>query len=107
VFWNIDKSSFVYLKFSAMTRCITPEIREVINAVHYLPAVSIIMPFEPKMSLKTELTHSLKIAVDNVEKELLRNYPDEMGMLVMQTHIKKVLLSTYRHCLKKFCISIY
>ncbi len=67
-----------------MTKGITPDIREVMNAVHYLPAVSIIMPFEPKMSLKTELTHSLKIAVDNVEKELLQNYPDEMGMLVMQ-----------------------
>jgi len=52
--------------------------------VHYRPAVSIIVPFEPKMNLKTELTHSLKIAADKVEQELLENYPDEMGMLVMQ-----------------------
>ena len=67
-----------------MNPVVTSEIREVMEAVHYRPAVSIIMPFEPKMSLKTELTHSLKTAADKVEQELLENYPDEMGMLVMQ-----------------------
>lgn len=67
-----------------MNPVITSEILEVMEAVHYRPAVSIIMPFEPKMSLKTELTHSLKTAADKVEQELLENYPDEMGMLVMQ-----------------------
>jgi len=67
-----------------MNPIVTPEIREVIEAVHYLPAVSIIIPFEPKMSLKTELAHSLKTAADKVEQELHENYPDEMGVLVMQ-----------------------
>ena len=67
-----------------MNPVVTPEIREVMEAVNYRPAVSIILPFEPKMSLKTELTHSLKTAADKVEQELLENYPDEMGMLVMQ-----------------------
>ena len=67
-----------------MNPVVTSEIREVMEAVNYRPAVSIIMPFEPKMSLKTELTHSLKTAADKVEQELLENYPDEMGMLVMQ-----------------------
>lgn len=62
----------------------TPEIRDVIEASHYRPAISIIMPFEPKMSLKTELVHSLKTAADKVERELLKNYPDEMGRLVMK-----------------------
>ena len=67
-----------------MNPVITSEILEVMEAVHYRPAVSIIMPFEPKMSLKIELTHSLKTAADKVEQELQENYPDEMGMLVMQ-----------------------
>lgn len=67
-----------------MNPFVTPEIHEVLEAVHYLPAVSIIMPFEPKMNLKTALTHSLNIAADKVEQELLKNYPDEMGILVMQ-----------------------
>lgn len=67
-----------------MNPIVTPEIREVMEAVLYRPAISIIMPFEPKMSLKTELNHSLKTVSDKVEKELLENYPDEIVMLVMQ-----------------------
>jgi Bacterial archaeo-eukaryotic release factor family 3 len=67
-----------------MNLTVTQEIKEVIEAVHYRPTVSLIMPFEPKMSLKTELIHSLKTAADKVERELLENYPGELGMLVMQ-----------------------
>jgi hypothetical protein len=39
------------------------------------PTVSIILPFEPKMSLKTELAHVLKIVMHKVEKELQDRYP--------------------------------
>jgi hypothetical protein len=67
-----------------MNTTMTPELRELIEAVHYRPAVSIIMPFEPKMSLKSEITQALKFAADKVELELKENYPDEMSSLVMQ-----------------------
>ena len=60
-----------------MNPVVTSEIREVMEVVHYRPAVSIIMPYEPKISLKTELTHSLKLAANKVEQELLKSYPDE------------------------------
>ena len=33
----------------AMPTKLTPEIGEVIKAIHFLPSVSVIMPFEPKM----------------------------------------------------------
>jgi len=67
-----------------MDTLLAPEIREVMDALHYQPEVSVIMPFEPKMSLRAELTHSLKIAADKVERELLEKYPHEMSMLVTQ-----------------------
>lgn len=67
-----------------MDKVLTPAIREVMESVHYLPSLSIIMPFEPKMSLKKELTHSLEIAADKAARELVHNYPDEMGRLVMR-----------------------
>jgi hypothetical protein len=67
-----------------MNSILTPEVQEVLEAVHYRPAVSIILPFEPKMSLKSELTHSLKVAADKVEEELRDDYPAEMATLVMQ-----------------------
>ena len=67
-----------------MNPIMTPEINEIMDAVHYRPAVSIILPFEAKMSLKTELAHTLNAAADKVEQELLENYPDEIGLLVMR-----------------------
>jgi len=67
-----------------MNPIITPEIQEVMKAVHYRPAVSIIMPFEAKANMKTELMHSLKFAADKVEKELQENYPDELSVPVME-----------------------
>ncbi|MBL0307920.1 MAG: hypothetical protein IPQ25_18395 [Chitinophagaceae bacterium] len=67
-----------------MNPIVTPEILNVMKAVHYRPAVSIIMPFEQKMNLKAGLAHSLKFAADKVEKELLENYPGELSILVMQ-----------------------
>ena len=82
-----------------MNTILTAEMKEVLQAVHYRPAVSIIMPFEPKMGLKTELAHSLKIAAHKVEQELLQNYPDEMSTLVMQklhTIINGINFNTYK-----------
>jgi hypothetical protein len=68
-----------------MNALISPEIKEVIGAVHYLPSVSVIMPFEPKISLKTELMHSLKIAAGKVEKILLRDYSGEPAIKVINS----------------------
>jgi len=66
-----------------MTPIVSPEIRAVIEGVQFFPSVSIILPFEPKMSLKKELTNSLDRAVEIVEAEVDKNYPDDMGTLVM------------------------
>jgi hypothetical protein len=71
-------------KQSNMHTTLTPEIREILEAIHYRPAVSIILPFQPKISLKTELNHALKLALDKVGKELNENYLEEMNKLVMQ-----------------------
>ncbi len=82
-----------------MSTVITPDIKEVMEALHYRPAVSIIMPFEPKMGLKTELIHSLKTAADRVELELVKNYPDELSSLVMlklKALIKGLNFNTYK-----------
>ena len=88
-----------------MNTVLAPEIKEVIKSVHYRPAVSIIMPFEPKMSLKSELSYLLKMAGDKVERELLENYPDEMGMLVM--HKLRVIIKSLNFNTHKKSIAIY
>src|SRR5215831_8431653 len=55
----------------------------VIGAAKYLPAVSIIQPFEPMMSRKSELEYNLKAALKKVETELLANYPPEKALPVL------------------------
>ncbi|HTR31552.1 MAG TPA: hypothetical protein VMH27_19905 [Puia sp.] len=59
------------------------EEQEVAGATSYQPEVSVILPFDPVMSLKTELHYQLKIAVEKVESQLLANYPKEKAMPVI------------------------
>ncbi|MBL7748968.1 MAG: hypothetical protein JNM19_16130 [Chitinophagaceae bacterium] len=88
-----------------MKQVMTPEIREVMEAVHYRPAVSVIMPFEPKMNLQTELSHALKMAADKVERELKEQYPGEAGSLVMQK--LRALLKSLNFDTRKKSVAIY
>ncbi len=82
-----------------MNRLLAPEIHEIIDLVNYRPAVSIIMPFEPKMSSKAEIQHCLKVAVDSVERELKENYSMEMTSLILHkltNIIKKLNYNTHK-----------
>ncbi len=66
-----------------MTLQLSADEKMVFNAVKYLPAISVILPFEPKICLKTELDQRLKMAVGKVEKELMENYPVEKALPVL------------------------
>lgn len=67
-----------------MKQVLSPEIREVLDAVHYRPAVSVIIPLNIKTNLQTEAAHKLKSVLDQAERELLANYPDEVSHRVME-----------------------
>lgn len=81
------------------------EIREILDAVHYRPAVTIIMPFEPKMSLKAEISQALKFAMDKVARELTEHYPGELSALVM--HKLSGLVKNLNFNTHKKSIAIY
>lgn len=66
-----------------MNHNIPSDVREIMDAVHYRPSVSIILPFDVKVNAHKELSHSLKVAADKVEQELNNNYPAEMSELLM------------------------
>ena len=83
----------------------TPEMNQIMGSVYYRPAVSIILPFEPKMSLKTELSHSLKLASDKVEIELKEDYPAEMVELMM-AKLRK-LVAGLNYSTHKKSIAVY
>ena len=87
-----------HIKLSKMQMNLSEQFAEVLTATKYLPCVSIIMPFEPKMGLKKELDYKLKTAADKIEKELIANYPSEKATPVIKK-IHKVLneLNYYTH----------
>src|SRR5690242_18036538 len=44
---------------------------------YFLPSVSIIEPFQPMMSSKSDIEYRLKLAVEKAEKKLMAKYPVE------------------------------
>ncbi len=88
-----------------MNAALTPGIKELIETVHYRPAVSIIMPFDPKMSGKNILVHSLKIVLDKVAQELQENYPEEIAALIM--HKLNAIIKVLNYSTHKKGIAIY
>jgi hypothetical protein len=88
-----------------MNKSISPDVMEVMNAISYLPSVSLIMPFEPKTNLKTELTHKLKIAADQVEQQLFENYDHEKATVVINK--LRNLLSSLNYDINKKSIAVY
>ncbi|MDR3693643.1 hypothetical protein [Mucilaginibacter sp.] len=66
-----------------MNAIITNDENQVIEAIKYRPAVSIILPFDSEISLKSEMDHKLKIALEKVKRQLLSVYPDEKAYVVI------------------------
>lgn len=66
-----------------MDNNITIQERQVISEVRYLPAVSIIMPFRPVVTKKSELEYRLKLIMKKIEQELVTHYPTEKAVPVI------------------------
>jgi hypothetical protein len=46
-------------------------------SIEALPRISLILPFEPKMNKPSQLLNLLTAEADKIEKELIKNYPEE------------------------------
>lgn len=68
---------------------VAEDFRELISAVAYLPSVSLIMPFDPKMCLRTELDYKIANAIKEIERRLLNDYPRERAEPVI-TKLKEI-----------------
>jgi hypothetical protein len=79
--------------------------KSVLDAVKYLPGISVILPFEPKMTNKRELEYRLQRIAEQVERDLAANYVKETIAVVMnklQALIKNLDYSTYKKSLALF-----
>jgi Bacterial archaeo-eukaryotic release factor family 3 len=60
------------------------QLKLVMDAVHYRPAVSVILPFHTKSNLNAEFKQSLKFSLDEAERKLSADYPKELAAIVMR-----------------------
>lgn len=87
-----------------------PEVKEIMNAVHYRPAVSVILPFEPKMHNKSDLAYSVHMAAANVEAQLKDLYPADIVHLMtqkLQALIKGLNYNTYKKSVALFLSPVF
>ena len=78
--------------------------------VYRFPAVSIFLPFDPKMGMKGKLTFSLSKAIDKAVSELKNKYPGEMSMLVIQklkAIVKSLNFSTHKRSVAIFVSPVF
>jgi hypothetical protein len=69
------------------------------------PAVSIIIPFEPKMSLKSEIEYKLKYTYARIERELMDNYSRDIATMVihkLQKLIQNLNFNTHKKSIALF-----
>ncbi len=92
-------------KKQVMLPTLQDSFTDVLESPRYLPCISLIMPFEPKMSLKVELTHKLLMAADRIERELKVNYPEEKARPVMER--LRELIVTLNFATHKKSIAIF
>lgn len=88
-----------------MTTNTSQENKVLINTASYVPAISVIMPFEPMMSGKSEPEYKLKKVVQKIETELMSSYPVEKVLPVM--HRLQSLLSSLNYTSLKKSIAIF
>lgn len=89
---------------------LTQEISGKTQLTLYRPALTLILPFEPKMTLKSELSDSLKMAAEKLELELRDKYPAEVSALViskLRSIISDLNFSTHKKSVAIYVSPVY
>jgi hypothetical protein len=66
-----------------MDPIITQQDIQMLESVKNIPAISMILPFEPKMTKKFEIELQLKNLIERVHKDMLSLYPAEQALPVL------------------------
>lgn len=82
-----------------------PVIADVLEDRHYHPVISLLLPFEPKMTQRSKLTESLNNSCNKVENDLLEKYPGDTAMLMidkLRTVIANLNFNTHKKSIAIF-----
>lgn len=84
----------------------TSEELEIIDTVKYRPAVSIILSAETEIGIEKELQHKLKVTADDVKRQLLENYPEDVCESTLQNLQKIIHTIDYGNDFKSIAIYV-
>ena len=68
----------------AMKTVMKPSAGDVLQDIHYHPVISIVLPFDAKMILKSRLIKLLDATTGKVEEELLEKYPGDIALVMIE-----------------------
>ncbi|MEO8413220.1 MAG: hypothetical protein ABI472_06150 [Ginsengibacter sp.] len=86
-------------------RLLIPSHHGELETIPVYPSISIIMPFEPKMTSKRELSVSVNNAMVRAEQELLENFQIDLAMLVIEK--LKIVVRDLEYSTHKKSIGIF
>lgn len=89
-----------------MKNILAPETEEIIDIPHYLPSVTVILPFEPKMRSKQQLQQQLHSAYATVKHQLFATYTPEKAEAVLNRLNKIMQYLDYTTHKKSLCIFV-
>lgn len=66
-----------------MKTAVSEDIQDLIEAVHYRPSITILLPLTARIGMHAEMQQQLKRLTDKVQKKLTAEYPDEVVTAMM------------------------
>ena len=63
---------------------ISQDVQEVMEAVHYRPSITLLVPCKARIGMKEEMQQYLKLEADKIRKQLSAEYPADVVSLVMK-----------------------
>ena len=89
-----------------MKDVLAPEVQEILDVPRYLPSVTVIVPFEPKMNSKNTVQKQLHSAYSSVKHQLFTSHAKETAEAVLNRLNKMMEELDYTTHKKSICIFV-
>lgn len=85
---------------------IPQDVQEVMDAVHYRPSVTLLIPCKARIGMKTEMEQYVKQEEDKIRKLLSAEYPDDTVSAVMHKLDQLFSRIDYENCKKSIAVYV-
>lgn len=93
-----------------MYQQLSPEVREAVRQIPFMPSVTIILPFNPAMSNRSRIEQQIEWAENLVREKVLNVYDDDLAALTLQklkNVFRKLNFGTFARSVAIFLSPVY